>query len=416
MRNDSMQGFTIGRKGKIEKCYGKDSNISQCRFLTVSSVGLAFMTFYLSCFLDGFALAFHCPSSTLINIKETGCKDIVFSRTNIFRCHRYISKLKKINLTSKYSPGRLALKVWNSDLTSAPTSSITSSMNSLLSNLDPSNLINTKSLGVDYGTKKVGLSISYGYSPRPLGSFYHGEDIDLACDEILKAAVKESVDRIVLGLPLFKDGSMSPQGHLTREFAQLLVDKIYLMATRDNSKDIFDWIDDHSLEFFKNLAMNVEEHKLGETHEMSSLSVELERKSLKDFIYLWDERYSSQFAKTLIKNKEFNGIVMDTDSHAACLILEDFYENEGQLSSKSAEIVSPNLENIEKMIRERQIIENALSSSEDSNDSKDVAQEKSKNHSIKVSNADDELSKRKTYKEIREEMISNMNKTKNKKS
>ena len=73
----------------------------------------------------------------------------------------------------------------------------------------------------------------------------------MACDEILQAAVKESVDRIVLGLPLFKDGSMSPQGHLTREFAQLLVDKIYLIATRDNSKDLFEWTNDYSIDFFK---------------------------------------------------------------------------------------------------------------------------------------------------------------------
>jgi putative holliday junction resolvase len=68
-----------------------------------------------------------------------------------------------------------------------------------------------RTLGIDYGHKRVGLALSDagGTLASPLGMLDRSNDPALV-RELLKVFEKEGVERVVLGLPLNMDGSLSP--------------------------------------------------------------------------------------------------------------------------------------------------------------------------------------------------------------
>lgn len=56
-----------------------------------------------------------------------------------------------------------------------------------------------KTLGIDFGTKRIGLALSYGSLAEPL-AIINGENQDDAIVEIIKIIKTENVEQIVLGL------------------------------------------------------------------------------------------------------------------------------------------------------------------------------------------------------------------------
>ncbi|MGA2582892.1 MAG: Holliday junction resolvase RuvX [Tepidisphaeraceae bacterium] len=78
-----------------------------------------------------------------------------------------------------------------------------------------------RTLAVDPGTRRVGLAISdsSGKFANPL-EVLSVRDLEQAIDPILKIVQREDVERLVVGLPLNMDGSLS-----TFEAEQLLVDR-----------------------------------------------------------------------------------------------------------------------------------------------------------------------------------------------
>ncbi len=162
-------------------------------------------------------------------------------------------------------------------------------------------LLGSRSLGLDWGSKKIGMALSAGFSERPLGTIPNpaGHSINATrhrplIDHILTMLLAEGAVRIVVGHPLFRDGTLSPQANATKAFARLLADRAL------------------------------------EKGVVSSPDV--------PFVYLWDERLTSQAAKVNIKTKAFLHSSADIDSQAACLVLQDFYENKAH----KAEIVWAN--------------------------------------------------------------------------
>ncbi len=74
-------------------------------------------------------------------------------------------------------------------------------------------------LGIDYGTKRVGVALADGGRPRPLPAVPGGED---AIGTIGALVARYNASTVVVGLPRNLDGDDTPQTALTRKFAAKL--------------------------------------------------------------------------------------------------------------------------------------------------------------------------------------------------
>lgn len=86
-----------------------------------------------------------------------------------------------------------------------------------------------KYLGMDYGSKTLGLAISDKLgiiaNPYDLLRYNNIDDLLKKIDLIIK---EEKIDKIVLGNPLNLNGSMSVRSYKTLEFKNMLEDKFNL--------------------------------------------------------------------------------------------------------------------------------------------------------------------------------------------
>lgn len=84
-------------------------------------------------------------------------------------------------------------------------------------------LLGVKSLGVDYGLVRTGLAVTVGYDPTPLAILSDWNTTDALCVEICsRAATQQAVQRIIVGLPLHKNGTVAEQTRITLAFATQL--------------------------------------------------------------------------------------------------------------------------------------------------------------------------------------------------
>ncbi len=78
-----------------------------------------------------------------------------------------------------------------------------------------------KILGIDYGERKVGLSLSAGSLALPwkiLNNFKSNQELIEIIIEIIK---QEKVEAVVIGMPLSLDGKLSVQTRVVKEFFEL---------------------------------------------------------------------------------------------------------------------------------------------------------------------------------------------------
>ena len=82
----------------------------------------------------------------------------------------------------------------------------------------------TKYLGIDYGSKYIGLAVSDsdGKMAFPLKLLSVTGKTSVAIEKILVEIQDHHVDAIVIGLPKNMDNSEGPQAKLTRQFAEEL--------------------------------------------------------------------------------------------------------------------------------------------------------------------------------------------------
>ena len=148
---------------------------------------------------------------------------------------------------------------------------------------DSCQLLGIKSLGVDYGLVRTGLAVTVGYEPTPLAIVSDAnQNITELCQTIVQYAASQQVQQIIVGLPLHKNGTIAEQTLLTLNFTQ-------------------------------QLAVAV----------LSSLGPEIP-------ILLFDERYTSKEAAAREHMKNPSSVLYGTlDATAACIILENFYEDNG---------------------------------------------------------------------------------------
>ena len=106
-------------------------------------------------------------------------------------------------------------------------------------------LLGIKSIGVDYGLVRTGVAVTIGYSPEVLDVIVTDHPLlqedelegmseeeaekeeerrleiqrEKVTERVIELALSEKADRIVVGLPLHKNGTEAPQTALTRKFA-----------------------------------------------------------------------------------------------------------------------------------------------------------------------------------------------------
>ena len=154
---------------------------------------------------------------------------------------------------------------------------------------ESSPLLGIKSIGIDYGGVRTGLAATIGYDFRPLRIVSDLNNTDL-CQEVIATAKSESAERIVVGLPLHKNGTESERSNITRCFAAELSASVLSSFGPDYGG-----------------------------------------------VYLWDERYTSKEAKArIMSTAKGRGTIRSADdldgtidADAACLILEHYYQNSG---------------------------------------------------------------------------------------
>ena len=117
-------------------------------------------------------------------------------------------------------------------------------------------LLGVKSVGVDYGLVRTGVAVTIGYNPEALDVIVTDhpllredeaegmleEDIEKeeerrleiqrakVTERVIELASRENADRIVVGLPLHKNGTEAPQSMLARKFAH---DHLAIAALRN---------------------------------------------------------------------------------------------------------------------------------------------------------------------------------------
>lgn len=148
-----------------------------------------------------------------------------------------------------------------------------------------------RSLGVDFGLVRTGIAISTGgYQPRPLTILSDLNATQLS-SKIVDYVIAEQATNIVLGLPLHKNGTISEQSTLTKEFGHILLQEVRKKCGRKVS------------------------------------------------VTLWDERYTSKeaasriAAEAMARNKRIptaSDLEAQLDADAACIILEHYYNDFGK--------------------------------------------------------------------------------------
>lgn len=81
-------------------------------------------------------------------------------------------------------------------------------------------------LGIDYGTKRVGVAISdeIGMLAMPV-EVLDVADMGHAANQVSVVARERKVARVIVGLPLNMNGSAGPAAELARDFAKRLAQK-----------------------------------------------------------------------------------------------------------------------------------------------------------------------------------------------
>ena len=93
-------------------------------------------------------------------------------------------------------------------------------------------------LGLDLGTKTLGLSISdkTGSIASSYKTLHHNDDILSLLDPLLNIIKEEEIDAIVLGYPKNMNNTIGPRAKATEDFKKLLEEKskldVFLMDER----------------------------------------------------------------------------------------------------------------------------------------------------------------------------------------
>ena len=77
-------------------------------------------------------------------------------------------------------------------------------------------------IGLDLGTKTLGISLSSGIIATNFKTIRHNEDYDYLVKEVSKIVIDEKIDKIVLGFPKNMNNTIGERAQITLDFKDKL--------------------------------------------------------------------------------------------------------------------------------------------------------------------------------------------------
>ena len=91
-------------------------------------------------------------------------------------------------------------------------------------------------IGLDLGTKTLGISLSNGIIATNYITLRHNEDYDYLVDEVSKIILEKHIDKIVLGFPKNMNNTIGERANITLEFKKKLEDKTNLEVIMEDER------------------------------------------------------------------------------------------------------------------------------------------------------------------------------------
>ena len=83
---------------------------------------------------------------------------------------------------------------------------------------------NMRILGIDYGDARVGIAVSdlLGITAQGLETIHHNANDKIVLKRLEEIISEYEVDTIVIGMPFYMDGNVSPRAEVTKQFIHKL--------------------------------------------------------------------------------------------------------------------------------------------------------------------------------------------------
>ncbi len=91
-------------------------------------------------------------------------------------------------------------------------------------------------IGLDLGTKTLGISLSSGIIATNYKTIRHNEDYDYLIDEVKRIAEEEKIDKIILGFPKNMNNTIGERANITLSFKEKLEEKTKLEVILEDER------------------------------------------------------------------------------------------------------------------------------------------------------------------------------------
>ncbi len=91
-------------------------------------------------------------------------------------------------------------------------------------------------MGLDLGTKTLGISLSNGIIASVYGTLRHNEEYDRIANEVKDLAIEKKVDVIVLGFPKNMNNTIGERAEITLKFKEKLEELTKLPVVMEDER------------------------------------------------------------------------------------------------------------------------------------------------------------------------------------
>ena len=91
-------------------------------------------------------------------------------------------------------------------------------------------------IGLDLGTKTVGISLSNGIIATNYMTLRHNEEYEKMAMEVTKIVFEKKIDKIVLGFPKNMNNTVGERANITLEFKKMLEDNTNLEVILEDER------------------------------------------------------------------------------------------------------------------------------------------------------------------------------------
>lgn len=91
-------------------------------------------------------------------------------------------------------------------------------------------------IGLDLGTKTLGISLSNGVIATNYKTIRHNEDYEYLVDEVSKLVVEKKIDKIILGFPKNMNNTIGERANITLSFKDKLEKKTNLEVILEDER------------------------------------------------------------------------------------------------------------------------------------------------------------------------------------